>query len=121
MGASEVLLSNLLMSLNEKADKLISLLEVGKDAEHGGNDGADTSNNSLDSFQSCSSTIPSCKGGARCMGHYPETFLHLLRVAAENVGKEFRPEDHTEEEVQQLWGLWAASTVTARELVSRYL
>ena len=34
MGASEVLLANLLMSLNEKADKLISLLEVGKDAEN---------------------------------------------------------------------------------------
>lgn len=51
MGASEVLLANLLMSLNEKADKLISLLEAGKDAEHGGNDGADTSNNSPDSFQ----------------------------------------------------------------------
>ena len=50
-GTSEVLLANLLMSLNEKADKLISLLEVGKDAEHGGNDGADTSNNSPDSFQ----------------------------------------------------------------------
>lgn len=55
------------------------------------------------------------------MDHYPETFLHLLQEAAENVGKEFRPEDHTEEEVQQLWELWAASTVTARELVSRYL
>lgn len=41
MGASEVLLANLLMSLNEKADKLISLLEVGKDAEHGGHDSAD--------------------------------------------------------------------------------
>ena len=51
MGASEVLLANLLMSLNEKADKLISLLEAGKDAEHGGNDGANTSNNSPDSFQ----------------------------------------------------------------------
>ena len=51
MGTSEVLLANLLMSLNEKADKLISLLEVGKNAEHGGNDSADTSNNSPDSFQ----------------------------------------------------------------------
>lgn len=51
MGTSEVLLANLLMNLNEKADKLISLLEVGRDAEHSGNDGADTSNNSPNSFQ----------------------------------------------------------------------
>lgn len=51
IGTSEVLLANLLMSLNEKADKLISLLEVGKDAEHSGNDSADTSNNSPNSFQ----------------------------------------------------------------------
>ena len=51
IGTSEVLLANLLMRLNEKADKLISLLEVGQDAEHSGNDSADTSNNSPNSFQ----------------------------------------------------------------------
>lgn len=50
-GTSEALLVSLLMSLNEKADKLISLLEVGEDAEHGCNDGAETSDNSPDSFQ----------------------------------------------------------------------
>lgn len=50
-GTSEELLVSLLMSLNGKADKLISLLEVSKDAEHGCNDGAETSDNSPDSFQ----------------------------------------------------------------------
>lgn len=45
------LLLELLRRLDEKADKLISLLEVGKDAEHSGNDSADTSNNSPNSFQ----------------------------------------------------------------------
>lgn len=36
-----VLLLELLRRLDEKADRLISLLKVGKDAEHGGHDSAD--------------------------------------------------------------------------------
>ena len=36
-----VLLLELLRRLNEKADRLISLLEVGKDAENSGHDSAD--------------------------------------------------------------------------------
>ncbi len=51
MRVSEVLLVNLLMSINEKADKLISLLKVSKDTENSGDDSASTCDNSPDSFQ----------------------------------------------------------------------
>ena len=41
MDRYNVLLLELLRRLDEKADKLISLLEVGKDAKHSGHDSAD--------------------------------------------------------------------------------
>lgn len=42
MNRYNVLLLELLRRLDEKADRLISLLEVGKNAKHSGHDSADT-------------------------------------------------------------------------------
>lgn len=41
MGRYETLLLELLRRMDEKADRLISLLEVRQDAEHGGHDSTD--------------------------------------------------------------------------------
>lgn len=48
----ETLLLELLRRLDKKADRLISLLEVRQDAEHGGHDSADPCNGTKNGPQS---------------------------------------------------------------------
>lgn len=51
MSRYETLLLELLHRLDEKADRLISLLEVSQDTEHGGHDSADPGNSGKDAPQ----------------------------------------------------------------------